>query len=54
MFIGNNATGENEWLPTSDEPMASGGPTGDDVDHESHMELMESFNTNLVSDLQTQ
>lgn len=51
MFIGNSATGQNAWHPIGDEPMPSWGPTGDDVDHESHTEFMESSNTNLVSDL---
>lgn len=34
---------------TSDESMTSGGPTGIDVNHESHMEFMESFNSTTVS-----
>lgn len=48
LFIGNNA--ESVWVPTSNEPIPNGGPTGDDYDQESHIEFMKSFNTITISD----
>lgn len=46
-------TGENVWVLTGDEPMSSRGPTGNNVDHESHFEFMESLNTSTVQTLWT-
>lgn len=43
LFIRNRVTDENVQVPTRDEPMPNQSPTGNGVDHESHMEFMASF-----------
>lgn len=53
LFIGASPIGENMWVPTDDEPMPNRGPTSNDVDQESHMEFIESFNTTTIQLRQT-
>lgn len=50
LFIRNSVTSENAWIKTADEPMPSWRPISNDVDQESHVECMESFNTTTVSE----
>lgn len=49
LFIDNNLTVENTWIPTGDESMPSGGPAFHNVDHGSQTEFMEPFNTTTNS-----
>lgn len=52
LFIGNSATTENAWTPTSDKPIPSRDSVGkdSDVDHRNQTAMMESFNTTTLSE----
>lgn len=50
LFIGNSATGDNAWAPTTNAPIPNEGPIPDEDARDKHSEGKESHNTNLLSD----